>query len=203
MKVLLATLVAGTVAISTGNPARAGFVVRAPAGALRATHIPASARLAARLPLREPALPEATHPWIEGDAPALENQLFLATYPLLPTHNIVKIYVYDSGGFTAAGIRFSARVAHSQGDLSASEIEHEAAELIRATFDEFPEIQQLDVWATIPVPKAEMTSVQNTMFSVSADRSTYEGIRSRGGFSDAAFLGAFGRVWVSPEVPQQ
>jgi hypothetical protein len=190
MRIGLAALAACAIWSATGSPALAGFAVHGRALPRKAT-------------VAQPSLFETTHPWVEGDSPQLENLLFQATYPLLPTHNILKVYVYSSEGFTSAGIRFSARVPHSADDLSPSEIEQEAVNLIRTTFDTFPDIQQLDVWATVPVPTAKLTSVQNTMFSVSADRATYEAIRDRSGFSDAAFLAAFGRIWISPEVARE
>lgn len=204
MRIGLATLAACAIWSATGNPALAGFAVHGRgAGIPKSARVPLSASLPAKPTLAQPSLFETTHPWVEGDSPQLENLLFQATYPLLPTHNILKVYVYSSEGFTSAGIRFSARVPHSADDLSPSEIEHEAVDLIRTTFDTFPDIQQLDVWATVPVPTAKLTSVQNTMFSVSADRATYEAIRTRSGFSDAAFLAAFGRIWISPEVARE
>ena len=141
-------------------------------------------------------------PWIEGVTPPLENQLFEATYKALPRHNVLKVYVFDASGYESAGIRFSARVPHELEDLSETELTHEAAQLIRDTFDEFPDIQELDVWATIPVTKAEATEVESTVFSVSADRATYERVRSDGTLDDTAFLLSFGQVWVAPEVPR-
>lgn len=141
-------------------------------------------------------------PWAEGVTPPLENRLFAATYRVLPSHNVLKVYVFDAGGYQSAGIRFSARIPHTAHDLSAEELSGEAARLIRTTFELFPEIQTLDVWATIPVSEAQQTSVENTVFSVSAERATYIGLRQRSSLSDAAFLSAFGRVWVAPEVPR-
>lgn len=141
-------------------------------------------------------------PWIEGVTPSLENRLFDATYKVLPTHNVLKVYVFDASGYQSAGIRFSARVPHEPRDLPESELNHEAAELIRTTFDGFPQIQALDVWATIPVAKAQATEVESTVFSVSADRKTYEAIRDDAGLTDENFLAAFGQVWTAPEVPQ-
>jgi len=145
--------------------------------------------------------PYGERPWIEGYDPAREDELFRATYALLPTHNILKIYVSDAGDYDAAGIRFSARVPHTMRDIEASEMEHEAALLVRTAFDRFPGLQALDIWATIPVDKSELTSVENTVFSISADRATYSAIRTRG-LSDEAFLSAFGRVWLAPQVPR-
>jgi hypothetical protein len=141
-------------------------------------------------------------PWVEGVTPPLENQLFETTYKTLPHHNVLKVYVFDASGYESAGIRFSARVPHEPEDLSETELTHEAAELIRTTFDEYPDIQELDVWATIPVTKAEATEVESTVFSVSADRTTYERIRGDTALDDTAFLLAFGQVWVAPQVPR-
>ncbi len=143
-----------------------------------------------------------THPWVEGVTPKLENRLFDATYKVLPSHNLLKVYVFDAGGFESAGIRFSARVPHEAADLTDPELDHEAATLICTTFEQFPEVQLVDVWATIPVSAHEATEVESTLFSVSADRRTYEMIRDNKTLGDDAFLAAFGRVWVAPEVPQ-
>ncbi len=145
--------------------------------------------------------PYAQRPWIEGYDPAREDELFRATYALLPTHNILKVYVSDAGDYDAAGIRFSARVPHTMRDIDAAEMEHEAALLVRTAFERFDDLQAVDVWATIPVDKSALTSVENTVFSVSADRATYAAIRDRD-LSDGSFLAAFGRVWLAPQVPR-
>ena len=145
--------------------------------------------------------PFPDRPWIEGYEPAREDALFRASYPVLPSHNILKIYVSDSPSYGAAGIRFSARVPHTNTDITEEEMEHEAVALIRTAFDRFPDLQTLDVWATIPVDKTHATSVESTVFSISADRATYLEIRDRG-LTDEAFLAAFGRMWVAPQVPQ-
>jgi hypothetical protein len=142
-----------------------------------------------------------TRPWVEGVTPPLENRLFDATYKTLPTHNILKVYVFDTKAYESAGIRFSARVPHELRDLGRTEMSHEAVSLIRTTFDKFPELQTLDVWATIPVPKSELTQIESTVFSVSADRDTYMSIRDKQ-LSDQEFLATFGRVWVAPEIGQ-
>lgn len=151
-----------------------------------------------RAPLNSDGLP--SRPWVEGVTPPLENQLFDATYKALPSHNVLKVYVFDTASFESAGIRFSARVAHEPRDLSAAELDREAVALIRTTFDQFPQLQTLDIWATIPVPTDEMTERESTVFSVSADRATYESIRDDTSRSDGAFLAAFGQVWLGPEI---
>jgi len=152
--------------------------------------------------VRPAAAPAALQrPWDEGVTPALEDQVFAQTYRALPSHNVLKVYVFDANGYQSAGIRFSARVPHEQADLSRTELDTEAVTLIRSTFDAFPQLQTLDVWATIPVPAAEMTEQDSTVFSVSADRITYEAIRAKA-LTDAQFLDIFGRVWVAPEVPR-
>lgn len=145
--------------------------------------------------------PFADRPWIEGYEPVREDALFRATYPLLPSHNVLKVYVSDASSFGSAGIRFSARVPHTQRDIDLPEMQREAVTLIRTAFDQFPDLQTVDVWATIPVSRWQATSVESTVFSVSADRQTYVAIRDRG-LPDSSFLQAFGRVWVSPQVPQ-
>ncbi len=141
-------------------------------------------------------------PWIEGVTPSLEDRLFDATYKVLPTHNVLKVYVFDAAGYQSAGIRFSARVPHEPQDLPEPELDREAVALIRTTFDQFPQIQALDVWATIPVAKAQATAVESTVFSVSADRKTYETLRDNAALTDEDFLAAFGQVWTAPELPQ-
>lgn len=148
-----------------------------------------------------PALGHRIRPWVEGVTPPLENRLFDATYRVLPSHNVLKVYVFDAGGYESAGIRFSARVPHTPKDLSAAELDHEAVELIRTTFARFPDIQTLDVWATVPVNESQQTRVESTVFSVSADRASYEAMHEGREMTDSAFLDAFGRVWVAPEVP--
>ena len=145
--------------------------------------------------------PYRARPWIEGYQPSREDALFRATYPLLPMHNILKVYVSDAGSYDAAGIRFSARVPHTGHDIDAEEMRHEAALLIKTAFDKFPDLQTVDVWATIPVPKTELTTVESTVFSVSADRVTYLSVRDHG-LDDEAFLDSFGKVWVAPQVPR-
>jgi hypothetical protein len=145
--------------------------------------------------------PFPDRPWIEGYEPAREDALFRAAYPVLPSHNILKVFVSDTPTYGTAGIRFSARVPHTQTDISAADMQHEAATLIRTTFDGFPDVQTLDVWATIPVDKSRATTVDSTVFSISADRATYLTIRDQG-LSDEAFLAAFGRVWIAPQVPR-
>lgn len=144
----------------------------------------------------------ALDPWVEGVTPSLENELFETTYKVLPRHNVLKVYVFDASGYESAGIRFSARVPHEPDDLSEAELDHEAAELIRTTFDRFPQIQELDIWGTIPVANAQATEIENTVFSVSADRTTYERIRDDASLNDPDFLASFGPVWVAPEVPR-
>jgi hypothetical protein len=131
----------------------------------------------------------------------LENRLFDATYRTLPSHNILKVYVFDTSAYESAGIRFSARVPHELRDLGRADLNHEAVSLIRVTFDRFPELQSLDVWATIPVPKSQLTQVESTVFSVSADRETYASIRDKQ-LTDQEFLDAFGRVWIAPEIQE-
>jgi len=145
--------------------------------------------------------PFPDRPWIEGYEPAREDALFRATYPVLPSHNILKIYVSNSAIYGAAGIRFSGRVPHSNANISEDEMEHEAATLIRTAFDRFPDLVTLDVWATVPVDNTQATSVASTVFSISADRGTYLEIRNRG-LNDDAFLAALGRVWIAPQVPR-
>jgi len=145
--------------------------------------------------------PYADRPWIEGYEPLREDELFHASYKALPSHNVLKVYVADTGEFSAAGIRFSARLAHTERDMSAQEMEHETVTLLRTTFDSFPDLQTIDVWGTIPVQLTKLTSVDSTVFSVSADRTTYLAIRDHP-MSDEAFLSAFGRVWVAPQVPR-
>lgn len=155
------------------------------------------------LPARSvPAVTHQSLPWVEGVTPPLENRLFDDTYKVLHTHNVLKVYVFDAGGYESAGIRFSARVPHTARDLTADELDAEAVRLIRTTFADFPEIQELDVWATIPVTAADQTRVESTVFSVSADRKTYESISEDPALSDAAFLASFGEVWTAPEVPR-
>jgi len=145
--------------------------------------------------------PFADRPWIEGYAPLREDELFHDTYRALPSHNVLKVYVADAGDYGAAGIRFSARVAHTGHDMTAQEMEHETVTLIRTAFDGFPALQTVDVWGTIPVQKDELTTIDSTVFSVSADRATYLAIRDHS-MSDEAFLTAFGRVWLAPQVPR-
>jgi hypothetical protein len=147
------------------------------------------------------AIAPLRRPWDEGVTPALENRVFAQTYKTLPSHNVLKVYVFDSGGYESAGIRFSARVPHEQRDLTRSELSAEAATLIRTTFDNFSDVQTLDVWGTIPVSAPEMTRLESTVFSVSADRPTYESVRDKQ-LTDDQFLDAFGRVWMAPEVPE-
>jgi hypothetical protein len=150
-------------------------------------------------PRLRPAFP--SRPWVEGVTPRLENRLFDATYRTLPSHNILKVYVFDTSAYESAGIRFSARVPHELRDLGRADLSHEAVSLIRVTFDRFPELQSLDVWATIPVPKSQLTQVESTVFSVSADRETYTSIRDKQ-LTDQEFLDAFGRVWIAPEIQE-
>ena len=158
---------------------------------------------AAPLASKPVAAPHAAlHPWVEGVDPYAENRLFYATYGVLKTHNVIKVYVFAAGGYESAGIRFSGRVPHESRDLTLSELAAEAVTLIRTTFDTFPSVQQLDVWATIPVPQADQTSVESAVFSVSADRDTYDRIAARTDMSDIGFCNAFGRVWVAPQVPR-
>jgi len=145
--------------------------------------------------------PFADRPWIEGYAPLREDELFHETYRALPSHNVLKVYVADAGEYGAAGIRFSARVAHTGRDMTSAEIQHETVTLIRTAFDGFPDLQTVDVWGTIPVQKDELTTIDSTVFSVSADRATYLAIRDHP-MSDDAFLAAFGRVWMAPQVPR-
>lgn len=141
-------------------------------------------------------------PWVEGVDPALENALFDATYRALPSHNVLKVYAFSAAGYESAGIRFSARVPHEARDLTEPEIVNEAAVLIRTAFEDFPSVQEVDVWGTVPVATSQMTSIENTVFSVSADRATYEQIRNERGLRNDFFLGAFGRVWFAPQVPR-
>jgi hypothetical protein len=141
-------------------------------------------------------------PWVEGVDPTLENRLFYATYGALESHNVLKVYVFSAGGYESAGIRFSARVPHEASDLDVDELSREAVILIRTTFDEFPDVQHLDVWATIPVSQSEQTTEENTVFSVSADRSVFERVSVRTDVTDLGFLNAFGRVWIAPQVPR-
>ena len=165
----------------------------------------ASETSAAHLPAK-PSVVEpnsaARKPWIEGVDPSVENSLFLATYDALSTHNVLKVYAFDAGGYESAAIRISGRVPHEPEDLSLEELASEAVTLIRTTFDRFPDVQHVDIWATVPVPQSEATSVENTVFSVSADRSVYERVDDGLQMSDLGFLGTFGRVWVAPEVPR-
>jgi len=144
-----------------------------------------------------------TEAWVEGVTPRLEDRLFDATYRVLPNHNVLKVYVFDAGGYQAAGIRFSGRVPHTHHDLSAEDLDHEAVALIRTTFAEFPEVQTLDVWATIPVSESLETKVESTVFSVSADRTRFEALDEGRRLTDSQFLDAFGRIWVAPEVPPE
>ncbi|MBC5823852.1 MAG: hypothetical protein GIX02_03325 [Candidatus Eremiobacteraeota bacterium] len=158
------------------------------------------AALAAHRPPHRDETLKTNRPWIEGVDPVLENQLFDATYRVLPSHNVLKIYMEQTSGYESGGIRFSARIAHRDRDLTLPELDREAVSLIRTTFEQFPNVQALDVWATIPVPQARQAAVENTVFSVSANRSTYELIRAQKSLSDVDFLAAFGHVWASPAL---
>ncbi|HEY7980086.1 MAG TPA: hypothetical protein VID19_01265 [Candidatus Eremiobacteraceae bacterium] len=140
-------------------------------------------------------------PWVEGVDPVLENALFEATYRALPEHNVLKVYAFAAGGYESAGIRFSARVPHQARDLTAPEIAHEAAILIRTAFGDFPAVEEVDVWGTIPVSLSQTKAIESTVFSVSADRDTYEQLVRQRALSDEFFVGAFGRVWIAPQVP--
>lgn len=140
--------------------------------------------------------------WVEGVDPAVENRLFFATYGVLPSHNVLKVYAFSAGGYESAAVRFSGRVPHESRDLTVDELAREAVVLIRTTFDDFPQIQHVDIWATVPVAQSQATSVENTVFSVSADRSVYERIPEHADMTDESFLGAFGRVWIAPQVPR-
>jgi hypothetical protein len=146
--------------------------------------------------------PAHSSPWIEGVDPVVENELFYATYGALQNHNVLKVYAFSAGGYESAAIRFSGRVPHQTGDLTLAELAKEAVVLIHTAFDEFPEIQHVDVWATVPVAQSQATRVENTVFSVSADRDVYERVVNRGGVTDIGFLSSFGRIWVAPQVPR-
>jgi len=150
---------------------------------------------------RAVSAPSDVRPWIEGVDPALENRLFWNSYYSLPSHNVLKVYAFSAGGFESAGVRFSARVPHERRDLRSAEIYDEAATLIRTTFERFPQIQTVDVWGTIPVAESEAQTEESTVFSVSADRSTYESVRD-GGYGSSAFVKKFGFVWLAPQVPK-
>jgi hypothetical protein len=141
-------------------------------------------------------------PWVEGVDPVLENALFEATYRALPEHNVLKVYAFAAGGYESAGVRFSARVPHQPRDLTAPEIAHEAAILIRTTFDDFPAVEEVDIWGTVPVSLSQAKAVESTVFSVSANRSVYEQLERQHVLSDEFFVGAFGRVWFAPQVPR-
>jgi hypothetical protein len=141
-------------------------------------------------------------PWVEGVDPIKENRLFYATYGALSSHNVLKVYVFSTAGYESAGIRFSARVPHESRDLTLAELSRETVTLIRTTFDEFPEIQHVDIWATVPVAQAQQTSVENTVFSVSSDRGDYEHVAMQTQVTDLGFLSAFGRIWIAPQVPR-
>jgi hypothetical protein len=141
-------------------------------------------------------------PWVEGVDPIVENELFYAAYGALQSHNILKVYAFSAGGYESAAVRFSGRVPHEARDLTVDELAHETVTLIRTAFEEFPEIQHLDVWATVPVAQSQATTVENTVFSVSADRAAYEIMADRTDLSDYGFLNAFGRIWVAPQVPR-
>lgn len=141
-------------------------------------------------------------PWIEGVNPLLEESLFAATYKVLPVHNILKVYVFEANGYQSAGIRFSARVAHQHRDFTQDEMVDEAAALIKTTFETFPDIATLDVWGTIPVEQSQQTKYESTVFSITADRTTYLALHRGEGLDDEAFVAGFGRMWVAPEVPR-
>jgi hypothetical protein len=141
-------------------------------------------------------------PWVEGVDPVLENTLFEATYRALPEHNVLKVYAFAAGGYESAGIRFSARVPHEARDLTVSEIAHEAAILIRTAFNDFPAVEEVDVWGTVPVSLSQAKTIENTVFSVSASRDIYEQLERQHALSDEFFVGAFGRVWIAPQVPR-
>ncbi|HXW77673.1 MAG TPA: hypothetical protein VEJ20_09700 [Candidatus Eremiobacteraceae bacterium] len=162
----------------------------------------ATAGVASAEPRVSPGDGAVVQPWVEGVDPILENRLFYATYGALQTHNVLKVYVFSADGYETAGIRFSGRVPHAQRDLTVEELSREAVILVRTTFDDFPQVQQLDVWATIPIAPSEQTSEESTVFSVSALRSVYDHVSVRTDVTDLGFLNAFGRVWIAPQVPR-
>lgn len=139
-------------------------------------------------------------PWVEGVQPRLEDRLFDATYRALPSHNVLKVYAFQAGNYQSAGIRFSARVAHRPENISAAAMFAETEVLVRTTFDRFPEITTLDVWATVPVDEWRLTKQENTVYSMTADRATYEAIRARTDLTPEMFVRSFGEVWVAPQV---
>ena len=151
---------------------------------------------------RAPARTAHKPAWVEGVDPIVENELFYAAYGALQSHNVLKVYAFSAGGYESAAIRFSGRVPHDARNLTVEELARESVTLIRTAFEEFPEIQHVDVWATVPVAQSQATTVENTVFSVSADRSAYELVADRTDLSDFGFLDAFGRVWVAPQVPR-
>jgi len=181
-----------------------GFVLWV--AAALAVFSPASASVVVPVTVGQPliAAPRHVHiaPWVEGVDPGLESSLFAATYRALPSHNVLKVYAFSAGGYESAGIRFSARVPHEARDLTEPEIANEVVTLIRITFDDFPSVQEVDIWGTVPVAISKMTAVENTVFSISADRETYAQVRNQRGLRNDFFLGAFGRVWFAPQVPR-
>jgi hypothetical protein len=184
------------------------FVLWVAAALALAIFSPASASASALVPMTvgQPLIGAPRHvhiaPWVEGVDPGLESTLFAATYRALPAHNVLKVYAFSAGGYESAGIRFSARVPHEARDLTEPEIASEVVTLIHVTFDDFPSVQEVDIWGTVPVAIAKMTAVENTVFSISADRETYSQVRNQRGLSNDFFLGAFGRVWFAPQVPR-
>jgi|SRR5579872_630794 len=183
-----------------------GFVLWATAALALAVFSPASVLAASPVTVGQPLIAAPRHariaPWTEGVDPALESAMFAATYRALPSHNVLKVYAFSAAGYESAGIRFSARVPHEARDLTEPEIASEAVTLIRITFDDFPSVEEVDIWGTVPVAVSKMTAVENTVFSVSADRETYEQVRRQPGLRNDFFLAAFGRVWFAPQVPR-
>lgn len=183
-----------------------GFVLWVAATLALALLSPASASAVLPVTVGPPLIVAPRHvhiaPWVEGVDPALETALFAATYRALPSHNVLKVYAFSAGGYESAGIRFSARVPHEARDLTEPEIASEVVTLIRITFDDFPSVQEVDIWGTVPVAISKMTAVENTVFSISADRETYAQVRNQRGLRNDFFLGAFGRVWFAPQVPR-
>ncbi len=142
-------------------------------------------------------------PWIEGVTPSLEDRLFDATYKNFAIAQRVESLCLRCGRLPVSRHPLlGARAARTERSAGARARPRSCSTHPNDVRSNFRKSRHWTFGQPYQSAKAQATEVESTVFSVSADRKTYETLRDNAALTDEDFLTAFGQVWTAPELPQ-
>ena len=103
---------------------------------------------------------------------AIGDRLFARQWPA----QVLNVEVNASGSHLVGGLRLSG--VHFHGDLTQAQFDEEVAQLVAEAFSAAPAVEEIDVWASIPLPTPKGAIVAGdlamptwrTVFTLSARR---------------------------------